>query len=132
MKVVKHLSYAWSGCGNHPMWVRSLNHCTRQGLHSAPSSDPLTSAAARPLIFVLSPPLGRGNEVDRYFYSPFGVMEGVYAALLTNAASYGYPLAIYQCPAMAAFLASNPMATIRPFAEVPATIIARGRELMLS
>ena len=29
MKVVKQLSYVWSGCGNHSMWVWSLNHCTR-------------------------------------------------------------------------------------------------------
>ncbi len=29
MKVVTHLVYVWSGCGNHSMWVWSLNHCTR-------------------------------------------------------------------------------------------------------
>ena len=28
MKVIKHLSYHWSGCGNHYMWVWSLNQCT--------------------------------------------------------------------------------------------------------
>ena len=44
--------------------------------------------------------------------------------------SYGCPLAIYQCPDMAAFLASNPMANIRPFAEVPAAMIAMGHEVM--
>ena len=29
MKIVNHLSYVWSGCGNQSMWVWSLNHCTR-------------------------------------------------------------------------------------------------------
>ena len=91
------------------------------------------SGAARPLIFVLSPPLGMGDDVDRYYYSPNAdVMEGDYAALLTFAANYSCPLAIYQCPDMSAFLASNPTVTVRPFEEVPATIIARGHELMLS
>jgi len=74
-----------------------------------------------------------GDEVDRYFYSPNAdVMEGDYAALLTFTANYSCPLAIYQCPDMAAFLASNPTVTVRPFEEVPAAIIARGHELMLS
>ena len=27
--IVNHLVYVWSGCGNHSMWVWSLNHCTR-------------------------------------------------------------------------------------------------------
>ena len=97
------------------------------------TDSPPASAAARPLIFVLSPPLGMGCGVDRYFYSPSAdVTEGDYAALLTFATTYGYPLAIYQCPDMASFLASNPTANVRPFAEVPAAIIARGRELMHS
>ena len=99
----------------------------------ATTASPPASAAARPLIFVLSPPLGMGDDVNRYFYSPnANVMEGDYAALLTFAANYSCPLAIYQCPDMAAFLASNPTANVRPFAEVPAAIIARGRELMFS
>ena len=91
------------------------------------------SGAARPLIFVLSPAPGMSDDVDRYFYSPnANVMEGDYAALLTFAANYSCPLAIYQCPDMAAFLASNPTVTVRPFEEVPATVVARGHELMLS
>ncbi len=28
MNGLKHLVYVWSGCGNHYMWVRGLNHCT--------------------------------------------------------------------------------------------------------
>ena len=99
----------------------------------AATASPPASAAARPLIFVLSPPLGMGCGVDRYFYSlSADVTEGDYAALLTFATTYGYPLAIYQCPDLASFLASNPTANVRPFAEVPAAIIARGRELMHS
>ena len=100
-----------------------------------PAATPSVPASgeARPLIFVLSPPLGMGDDVDRYYYSPNAdVMEGDYAALLTFAANYSCPLAIYQCPDMAAFLASNPTVTVRPFEEVPATIIKRGHELMLS
>jgi hypothetical protein len=31
------------------------------------TNSPHTSAAARPLIFVLSPPLGTVDEVDRYY-----------------------------------------------------------------
>ena len=38
MKCVKHLSYVWSGGGNHSTWVWSLKHCTRAAL--VPSSDP--------------------------------------------------------------------------------------------
>ena len=29
MKVVTHLVYVWSGCGNRSTWVWSLNHCTK-------------------------------------------------------------------------------------------------------
>ena len=77
--------------------------------NSVATASPPASVVARPLIFVLSPPLGMGDDVDRYFYSPNAdVMEGDYAALLTFAANYSCPLAIYQCPDMAAFLASNP------------------------
>ena len=39
MKVVKYLSYVWTGCGNHSMWVWSVNH-SAQGLHSTPTNDP--------------------------------------------------------------------------------------------
>ena len=99
----------------------------------ATTASPPASLAARPLIVVLSPPPARASGVDMYFYSPSAdVTEGDYAALLTFATRYGYPLAIYQCPDMASFLASNPTANVRPFAEVPAAIIARGRELMFS
>jgi hypothetical protein len=28
MKVLNHLVYVWSGCGNHSMWVWSLDQCT--------------------------------------------------------------------------------------------------------
>ena len=101
--------------------------------HPATTASPPASLAARPLIFVLSPPPARASGVDMYFYSPnANVMEGDYAALLTFAANYSCPLAIYQCPDMAAFLASNPTVTVRPFEEVPATVVARGHELMLS
>ena len=99
----------------------------------ATTASPPASLAARPLIFVLSPAPGMSDDVDRYFYSPNAdVMEGDYAALLTFAANYSCPLAIYQCPDMATFLASNPTVTVRPFEEVPAAIIKRGHELMLS
>ena len=55
-----------------------------------------------------------------------------YAALLTFTTHYAYPLAILQCPDLAAFQASNPAAVVLPFDEVPAPIIERGRALMLS
>jgi len=97
----------------------------------ATASSP--ASAARPLIFVLSPPMGSCDEVDMYFFSPNAdVTEGDYAALLAFAATFGYPLAIYQCPDLAAFVATNPTANVRPFSEVPASIIAKGREIMLS
>jgi hypothetical protein len=96
----------------------------------AATTSPPASAAARPLVFVLSPPLGTVDD-DRYYYSPnTDVTDGDYAALLAFAASYGYSLAIYQCPDMAVFQASNPTANIRPFAEVPAAMIAMGHEVM--
>jgi hypothetical protein len=86
-----------------------------------------------PRIFVLSPLPGNKYEVDRYFYSPQAdATEGDYAALLALATHYAYPLAILQCPDLAAFQASNPNANVCPFAEVPAPIIERGRALMLS
>ena len=41
MKVVKQLSYVWSGCGNHSMWWGGFGASnTAQGNHSVPSSDP--------------------------------------------------------------------------------------------
>ena len=92
---------------------------------AATTSHP-SSAATRPLMFVLSV-----DEVDRYYYSPNAdVTDGDYAALLAFAAGYGCSLAIYQCPDMAMFLASNPTVNIRPFAEVPATMLAMGHEVM--
>ena len=103
--------------------------------YAAAALPPTYAAAppAGPSVFVLSPLPGNIYEADRYFYSPdANVMEGDYAALLTFAGRYGYPLAIYQCPDLAAFQASYPTAIVRPFAEVPASFIARGHELMLS
>ena len=104
---------------------------------AAVAPPPASTAASLigPRIFVLSPLPGNKYEVDRYFYSPQAdVMEGDYATLLAFATHYAYPLAILQCPDLAAFQASNPDATtvVRPFAEVPAPIIERGRALMLS
>jgi hypothetical protein len=102
----------------------------------AAAAPPPTSTAASlvgPRIFVLSPLLGNKYDVDRYFYSPQAdITEGDYAALLAFATHYAYSLAILQCPDLAAFQASNPAANVRPFAEVPAPIIERGRVLMLS
>ena len=70
-------------------------------------------------------------DEDRFYYSPNAdVTDGDYAALLAFATSYGYSLAIHQCPDMNLFLASNPTAKIRPFAEVPAAMIAAGHEVM--
>ena len=102
--------------------------------YAAAALPPAYAAAppAGPSVFVLSPLPGNIYEADRYFYSPdANVMEGDYAALLTFAGRYGYALAIYQCPDLAAFQASYPTAIVRPFAEVPAPFIARGHELML-
>ena len=103
---------------------------------AAAAPPPASTAASLvgPRIFVLSPLPGNKYEVDRYFYSARAdVTTGDYAALLAFATHYAYPLAILQCPDLAAFQASNPDATtVRPFAEVPAPIIERGRALMLS
>ena len=102
----------------------------------AAAAPPPASTAASivgPRIFVLSPLPGNKYEVDRYFYSPRAdVTTGDYTALLAFATHYAYPLAILQCPDLAAFQASNPAAFVRPFDEVPAPIIERGRALMLS
>jgi hypothetical protein len=56
-------------------------------------------------------------------------MEGDYAALLHFASAYGYSLGMYQCPDLAAFIAANPTANVRPFSEVPANFIAMGHEV---
>ena len=88
------------------------------------------SGAARPLIFVLSPPTGTVGE-DRYYYAPNAdVTDGDYAALLVFAASYDYSLAIYQCPDINVFQASHLTANIRPFADVSAVMTAIGREVV--
>ena len=102
---------------------------------AAAAPPPASTAASLvgPRIFVLSPLPGNKYEVDRYFYSARAdVTTGDYAALLALATHYAYPLAILQCPDLAAFQASNPAAVVRPFDEVPAPIIERGRALMLS
>jgi hypothetical protein len=66
-------------------------------------------------IFVLSHLPGTKYNVGGYFYFPAAdVMEGDYAALLTFAAHYGHPIAIFQCPNITAFQASHPLAIIRP------------------
>ena len=99
---------------------------------AAPPPASAVASLAGPRIFVLSPLPGNKYEVDRYFYSPRAdVTKGDYAALLAFATHYAYPLAILQCPDLAAFQASNPDANVRPFVEVPASIIKRGRALML-
>ena len=109
-------------------FLRSMD--TQTPPNPAATTSPPASAETRPLIFVLSPPMGTMDE-DRFYYSPNAdVTDGDYAALLAFATSYGYSLAIYQCPDMNVFQASNPMAKIRPFAEVPAAMIAAGHEVM--
>ena len=71
--------------------------------------------------------------MDRYFYSSAAnVTEGDYAALLSFATHYGYPLAFYQCPDLAAFQASHSSAVVRPFSKVPPAFIQRGYELQSS
>ena len=102
---------------------------------AAAAPPPASTAASLvgPRIFVLSPLPGNKYEVDRYFYSARAdVTTGDYAALLAFATHYAYPLAILQCPDLAAFQASNPAAVVRPFDEVPAPIFEWGRALMLS
>jgi hypothetical protein len=100
---------------------------------AAPPPPSATATLAGPRIFVLSPLPGNKYKVDRYFYSPQAdVTEGDYAAFLTFAAHYSYPLAIYHCPDLAAFQVSHPTAIVCPFSKVPAPIIKRGRELQFS
>jgi hypothetical protein len=102
---------------------------------AAAAPPPASTAAsfAGPLIFVLSPLPGNKYEVDWYFYSPRAdVTTGDYAALLTFTTHYAYSLAILQCPDLAAFQASYPAATVRPFSKVPPPIIERGRALLIS
>ena len=99
----------------------------------APPPAPAAASLSGPKIFVLSPLPGNKYDVDRYFYSPAAdVTVGDYAALLTFAAHYTYPLAIHHCPNLMAFQASHPTVIIHPFSEVPPPIIKRGRELQLS
>ncbi len=91
---------------------------------AAAAPPPASTAVSfvSPLIFVLSPLPGNKYEVDQYFYSPRAdVTTGDYAALLAFTTHYAYPLAILQCPDLAAFQASNPAATVHPFSEVPAS-----------
>jgi len=75
---------------------------------AAAAPPPASTAASLigPRIFVLSLLPGNKYEVDRYFYSPRAdVTTGDYAALLAFATHYAYPLAILQCPDLAAFQA---------------------------
>ena len=98
-----------------------------------PPAAPAAASPSGPKIFVLSPLPGYEYDVDRYYYSPAAdISEGDYAALLTFAAHYGHPLAIYHCPDIAAFQVTHPSAIIRPFSEIPPPILRRGRELQLS
>ena len=98
-----------------------------------PPAAPAAASPSGPKIFVLSPLPGNEYDVDRYYYSPAAdISEGDYAALLTFAAHYGHPLAIYHCPDIAAFQVTHPSAIIRPFSEIPPPILRRGRELQLS
>ena len=91
---------------------------------NTPPPAPVAASLSGPKIFVLSPLLSNKYNVDWYFYSPAAdVSEGDYAALLTFAAHYGHPLAIYQCPDIAAFQVSHPSAIIHPFSEVPPPIL---------
>ena len=97
-----------------------------------PPAPPVVSFAG-PMVFVLSPLRGNSYDVDRYYYSPSAdVTQGDYAALLSFAAHYGYPIAIIHCPDIAAFQASYPSAIVRPFSEVPPPFLRRGYELMHS
>ena len=99
---------------------------------SPPPAPPVVSFAG-PKVFVLSPLRGNPYDVDRYYYSPSAdVTQGDYAALLSFAAHYGYPIAIIHCPDIAAFQASYPSAIVRPFSEVPPPFLRRGYELMHS
>ena len=94
---------------------------------------PVAASFTGPTVFVLSPLPGNPYEVDRYFYSPAAdVTGGDYAALLSFAADYGYPIAIYQCPDLAEFQVQHPTTVVRPFAEVPPPYIRRGYELLAS
>ncbi len=102
------------------IWIPRLT--TTRGLPILP-----TPLRRRGLLFLSCP---HPWELWMKWTGIIDVTKGNYAALLAFAASYGCPLAIYQCPDMAAFLASNPMANIRPFAEVPAAMIAMGHEVM--
>ena len=70
----------------------------------APPPAPMAASLSGPKICVLSPLPATKYNVDRYFYSlAADVTEGDYAALLTFAAHYGHPIAIFQCPDIAAF-----------------------------
>ena len=100
---------------------------------ASPPPVPAAASVSGPKVFVLSPLPGNPYDVDRYFYSPAAdVNEGAFAALLSFAAHYGYPMAIYQCPDLAAFQVSHPSAIVRPFSEVPPPFIRRGYELLNS
>ena len=100
---------------------------------ASPPPVPAAASVSGPMVFVLSPLPGNPYDVDRYFYSPAAdVNEGAFAALLSFAAHYGYPMAIYQCPDLAAFQASHPSAIVRPFSEVPPPFIRQGYELLNS
>jgi hypothetical protein len=99
----------------------------------APPPAPTAASLSGPKIFVFSPLPGNRYDADWYFYSPAAdVTEGDYAALITFAAHYGHPLVIYQYPNIVAFQEFHPSAIIRPFSEVPPSILQRGHELQSS
>jgi hypothetical protein len=101
------------------------------GLAALPSPAPAVAPASGPKIYILSPLPGNWYEVDWYFYSPAAdVTEGDYTALISFAAHYGQPLAIFNCPDLAAFQASYPLVIVCPFSEVPPSILLWGCELL--
>jgi len=57
-------------------------------------------------------------------------MSGDFAALIVFGAHYGHPIAIYNCPDLAAFQVEHASAIVRPFSEVPPPILSRGHFLL--
>ena len=96
-----------------------------------PPPAPAATSAPGPKIFDLSPLPGNIYDVDRYCYAPSAdVTSGNFAAITAFGAHYGHPIAIYNCPDLAAFQVKHASAIVRPFSEVPPPILSRGHVLL--
>jgi len=73
----------------------------------------VATSAPGPKIFVISPLPGNIYHVDRNYYAPSADMtSGDFTALIAFGARYCHPIAIYNCPDLAAFQVEHASAIV--------------------